>query len=148
MDALTRLEARRTAIDLVDAHFSKSFERVAAALDAMTAVHWTRSCSEQLLLEGLLRGASVETVLASPLPLEQLFRHALESDDTRTIRDDAEGGAEARDDATSSKTSSRRIAYSEVLQALLARITASDAPPGRVVQRLHELLSLSRAAAA
>ncbi|TYZ57367.1 hypothetical protein PybrP1_012967 [[Pythium] brassicae (nom. inval.)] len=142
LEALASVEAHRTTTALIDAHFSTSVERAAAALDAMSAVQWTPTCSEQLLLEGLLRSASVETVLTSSPVLEKLFGNAL-----------AVGGSSL----DSAKTNSRAIAYTDALQALLVRVeletlrkqpAASRTRAVDAIKRLQALLSASKAAAA
>lgn len=164
LDALTRLEPRKNTTELFDVHFSKSFTHVTAALSEMTAVQWTRKCCEQLLLEELLRRTSVEAILVELPVVQQLFQNALMLESPLSVNaaltsDEEQGMKGTPADGTKVQTrggaSERKAAYTDLLQALLARMERhsecdSSAPvqSSDVLQTLQAFLLTSQAAAA
>lgn len=155
---MTRLESRKSTTALFDARFQKSFTNVASALNAMTAVQWTRKCCEQLVVEELLRGTSVETISVELTDLEQLFQNALmlkppPVDVALTAEGEhGEKGThpDGKNDQPRGGAAERKAVYAELLQALLVRVQEqhSESESFAPVEALQALLLASQAAAA
>lgn len=158
-----QLEGHKSVTELVNAHFCESLARAAGALTAMPAVQWTHASAPQLVLEELLRRASVKQVLTATSTLTQLAQHvftATETSDDST--DETSSSADSRSPASSSNSNSRAtqhaVALTTALQALFARMELDDtravSKPSEslawrdAMQELQSLVQSSRAAAA